>query len=117
MAGLNAGLHLAALIAFWNGSTPIKHILLSFSHQFRVDHIYYASAYFLLWDFFGAVCGSFMWILSDTRSVRSAALFLALSVILSPGSALMLFCAHREERLMKCSRSTVDATAKMTKLQ
>ncbi|KAF9571514.1 hypothetical protein EC968_000477 [Mortierella alpina] len=100
MVGMTTYTHAMTLKAFWQGTTPLDHLARAFDHTFRLEHGHYAPAYFLFWDFIGAVCGSFFWILSDAETLREPALFLAISPILSPGSALMLYAARREQRMM-----------------
>ncbi|KAK3814071.1 MAG: hypothetical protein J3Q66DRAFT_345554 [Benniella sp.] len=100
MAGLNAGLHCAISLAFWGGSTPFQHIVDAFSHSYRVEHIDYAPAYFLMWDLFGAMGGSWLWIVTDTESIVDPVWFVLNSVLFSPGAALMWYAARREQRLM-----------------
>ncbi|KAG9327295.1 hypothetical protein KVV02_007071 [Mortierella alpina] len=100
LVGMTTYTHVMTLKGFWQGTTPVGHLAKAFDHAFRLEHDYYAPAYFLFWDFIGAVCGSFFWILSDAETLREPALFLAVSPILSPGSALMLYAARREQRMM-----------------
>ncbi|KAF9968376.1 hypothetical protein BGZ70_004536 [Mortierella alpina] len=100
LVGMTTYTHVMTLKGFWQGATPVDHLAQAFDHGFRLEHDYYAPAYFLFWDFIGAVCGSFFWILSDAETLHEPALFLAISPILSPGSALMLYAARREQRMM-----------------
>ncbi|KAF9289339.1 hypothetical protein BGZ68_009553 [Mortierella alpina] len=100
LIGMTTYTHVMTLKGFWQGATPVDHLALAFDHAFRLKHDHYAPAYFLFWDFIGAVCGSFFWILSDAETLREPVLFLAISPILSPGSALMLYAARREQRMI-----------------
>ncbi|KAF9082962.1 hypothetical protein BGX23_011905 [Mortierella sp. AD031] len=105
MAGINTGLHFVGLIAFWSGATPVDHIFKAFHHAFRVEHLMYAPAYFLLWDHFGAIAGGLFWVLLDAKSLVDPLRYVALSVLVSPGSALMVHAAVREQRLLKHVKS------------
>ncbi|KAF9944771.1 hypothetical protein BGZ72_001981 [Mortierella alpina] len=104
LIGMTTYTHAMTLREFWQGTTPVDHLAHAFDHAFRLEHHYYAPANFLFWDFIGAVCGSFFWILSDAETLGEPAMFLAISPILSPGSALMLYAARREQRMMDAIR-------------
>jgi hypothetical protein len=112
-AGINAGLYFVGLFGFWHGTTPVDHILKAFKHGFRVEHLMYAPAYFLLWDHFGAMVGGFFWVLTDARSIVDPLLYLVLSVVVSPGSALMIHAAKREQRLLKYVQSLGSSNKKL----
>lgn len=101
-AFLSSMVHFASLAAFLTGTTtPVSDILNSFRLSFRLENILYAPAYFLLWDFFGAILGSLYWVLSDAESLKEPAHFLATALVLSPGTALMFHMAQREKRLLE----------------
>ncbi|KAG0079449.1 hypothetical protein BGZ90_002596 [Linnemannia elongata] len=112
-AGINAGLYYVSLFGFWHGTTPIEHILKAFDHGFRVEHLMYAPAYFLLWDHFGAIAGGLLWVLTDAQSIADPLLYLVLAVLVSPGSALMIHAAKREQRLLKYVQSLGNSNKKL----
>ncbi|KAG0274223.1 hypothetical protein BGZ95_009995 [Linnemannia exigua] len=113
MAGINAGLYVVSLFGFWHGTTPVDHIVKAFDHGFRVEHLMYAPAYLLLWDYFGAIAGGFFWVLTDARSIADPLLYLVLSVLVSPGAALMIHAAKREQRLLKYVQSLGNSNKKL----
>ncbi|KAK5822579.1 hypothetical protein F5H01DRAFT_336025 [Linnemannia elongata] len=112
-AGINAGLYYVSLFGFWHGTTPIEHILKAFDHGFRVEHLMYAPAYLLLWDHFGAIAGGLFWVLTDAQSIADPLLYLVLAVLVSPGSALMIHAAKREQRLLKYVQSLGNSNKKL----
>ncbi|KAF8944713.1 hypothetical protein BGZ47_003779 [Haplosporangium gracile] len=112
-AGINAGLYYVGLFDFWHGTTPVEHILKAFDHGFRVEHLMYAPAYFLLWDHFGAIAGGLFWVLTDARSIADPLLYLVLAILVSPGSALMIHAAKREQRLLKYVQSLGNSNKKV----
>ncbi|KAF9146895.1 hypothetical protein BGX30_005105 [Mortierella sp. GBA39] len=112
-AGINAGLYYVGLIGFWHGTTPIEHILKAFNHGFRVEHLMYAPAYLLLWDYFGTIAGGLFWVLTDARSIADPLLYLVLAVLVSPASALMIHAAKREQRLLKYVQSLGNSNKKL----
>ncbi|KAG0376208.1 hypothetical protein BGX24_008126 [Mortierella sp. AD032] len=113
MAGINAGLYVVSLFGFWHGTTPIDHIVKAFDHGFRVEHLMYAPAYLLLWDHIGAFAGGLFWVLTDARSIADPLLYLVLSVLVSPGAALMIHAAQREQRLLKYVQSLGNSNKKL----
>ncbi|KAG0298385.1 hypothetical protein BGZ96_000099 [Linnemannia gamsii] len=112
-AGVNAGLYYVGLFGFWHGTTPVEHIFKAFEHGFRVEHLMYAPAYLLLWDHIGAMTGGLLWVLTDARSIADPLLYLVLSVLVSPGSALMIHAAKREQRLLKYVQSLGNSNKKL----
>jgi len=96
MAAVNVALHWWTLWKYWGCSTPFQHIIDAFSHPFRVENIDDAPAYFLMWDLFGAIGASWLWILSDMGSIVDPVLFFLISLPFSPGAALMMYAAGRE---------------------
>ncbi|KAG0053568.1 hypothetical protein BGZ83_000852 [Gryganskiella cystojenkinii] len=118
VAHLSAVAHLATVAAyFFDRTTPVSDIWSSFSFSFRSDNLFYAPAYFLLWDYFGAVLGSFFWILSDAKGMKEPAKFLATSVVMSPGFALMMHMARREKRLLAQAHPDSDTATTSEKLK
>ncbi|KAF9930762.1 hypothetical protein FBU30_011298 [Linnemannia zychae] len=113
MAGINTALHFVGLFQFWYGTTPFNHIIKAFEHEFRVENLMYAPAYFLLWDDFGAVAGGFFWVLSDARSIVDPLMYIVLSGIVSPGAAMMFHAAKREHRLLKHVQSLGNSNKKL----
>jgi hypothetical protein len=113
MAGINTGLYFVSLFGFWYGTTSIDQIVKTFDYSFRVEHLMYAPAYFLLWDHFGAIAGGFFWVLTDARSIADPLLYLVLSVLVSPGAALMIHAAKREQRLLKYVQSLGNSNRKL----
>ncbi|GJJ73330.1 hypothetical protein EMPS_05688 [Entomortierella parvispora] len=76
-AFLSAIVHIATLAAYLTGTaTPLSDFVNSFQLSFRLEHLLYAPAYFLLWDFFGAVLGSLFWVLSDAEGLKEPVHFL-----------------------------------------
>ncbi|KAF9902173.1 hypothetical protein EC991_005219 [Linnemannia zychae] len=112
-AGINAGLYYVGLFGFWYGTTPLDHIVKAFDHGFRVEHLMYAPAYLLLWDYIGAVTGGLFWVLTDARSIADPLLYLVLSVLISPAAALMIHAAKREQRLLKYVQSLGNSNKKL----
>ncbi|KAF9125432.1 hypothetical protein BGW39_007414 [Mortierella sp. 14UC] len=113
MAGINTGLHFVGMFGFWYGTTPIDHIVKAFDYGFRVEHLMYAPAYFLLWDYFGAIAGGLFWVLTDARSIADPLFYLVLSFLVSPGAALMIHAAKREQRLLKYVQSLGNSNKKL----
>jgi len=111
---LSAIVHMATLASFLAGTTtPVSDILNSFRLSFRLQHLLYAPAYFLLWDFFGAILGSFFWVLSDAKGLKEPVHFLVTAVVLSPGTALMLHMVQREKRLLELAHPSSEKTKKL----
>ncbi|KAF9355828.1 hypothetical protein BGX34_010234 [Mortierella sp. NVP85] len=78
------------------GSTPLRHIYNSFYRPFPFQQKEYAPAFSLMWDLFGAIGASWLWVLSESEVVMDAVLSILISLLFSPGAALMIVSAGRE---------------------
>ncbi|KAF9329554.1 hypothetical protein BG006_007378 [Podila minutissima] len=114
LAGLNAGVHVASVLAFWHSGTSTRQVAQVFGYQFRAEHAEAASAYYLLWDMVGAAWGSLLWIVADAGSWWAAVLILALAPVVSPVAAMMVYAARREDRFLeRFSTRRYDGKAKL----
>jgi len=68
LAGLNAGVHVASMLVFWQSGKMRQKVAEVFEYPFRAQHADASSAYYLLWDTIGAAWGALLWVVSDTGS-------------------------------------------------
>ncbi|KAF9355830.1 hypothetical protein BGX34_010236 [Mortierella sp. NVP85] len=92
MAAVNVVLQVWAFCR--GGSTPLRH----FYRPFPFQDEKYAPAFSLMWDLFGAIGASWLWVLSEMELAYQV-FFIPVSVLF-PGGALMLFAGRWEHMLM-----------------